>query len=103
MTLENVEDRFKNRLSFGYYSMGDWLMDGDYWVKDFIVCASKVFSPSSLNINSIHDLIEEATPSIYYMMCWLEEQFKNKERVYIAWEADVEPFFIPDDTIKFFR
>ena len=103
MTLENVEDRFKNRLSFGYYSMGDWLMDGDYWVKDFIVCASKVFSPSSLNINSIHDFIEEATPSIYYMMCWLEEQFKNKERVYIAWEADVEPFFIPDDTIKFFR
>ena len=102
MTLENVEDPFKNRLSFWYHGMCDWLIDGDYWVKDYIACASKILSPSSLNINSIHDLMEEATPSIKYMMCLLKEQFKNKERVYIASEAeDVEPFFIPDDTIKF--
>ena len=75
-------------------------MNGDYWVKDYIKCASKVFSPSSLNINSIHDLMEEATPSIYYMMCWLEEQFKNKECKAFVWGA--EDVFIPDDTTPFY-
>ena len=33
MTLENVEDPFKNRLSFEHHAMGDWAMNGDYWVK----------------------------------------------------------------------
>ena len=79
MTLENVEDPFKNRLSFGYHGMGDWAMNGDYWVKEHVSSVSKTFSPSSLNINNIHDLIEEATPSIYHMVCWLDEQFKNKK------------------------
>ena len=103
MNLENVEDPFRNRLSFGYHGMGDWLMSDNYWVKEHFSSVSKTFSPSSLNINNIHDLMEEATPSIYYMVCWLDEQFRNKECVYIPWGAkDVDPFFIPDDSIEFF-
>ena len=78
MSIEKAEDSFRNRLSVSFHEMGDWAGNGDYWVKDHFDCASKVFSPSSLNINSIHDLMEEATPSIYYMVCWLE-QFKNQE------------------------
>ena len=27
--------------------------------------------------------MEEETPSIYHMVCWLEEQFKNKKSIYI--------------------
>ena len=79
MTLENVKDPFKNRLSFGYHMMGDWAMNGDFWVKENISSVSKTFSPSSLNINNIHDLMEEATPSIYHMVCWLENSLKNKK------------------------
>ena len=30
MTSENVEDPYKNRLSFSFYSMGDWAMNGDF-------------------------------------------------------------------------
>ena len=102
MTLENVEDSFKNRLSFEHNAMGDWVMNGDYWVKEHFSSVSKTFCPSSLNINNIHNLIEEATPSIYYMVCWLDEQFKNKKNVYIPWGAkDVNPFLIPDDSIHF--
>ena len=94
MTLENVEDPFKNRLSFEYHIMGDWAMNGDFWVKEHISSVSKTFSPSSLNINSIHDLMEEATLSIYYMLSWLEEHFKNKKYAYIPFEIkNVHPFF----------
>ena len=76
MALENVEDPLKNRLSFSFHRMGDWAGNGDFWVKEHISGVSKVFNPSSLHINSIHDLMEEATPSIYYMLSWLiEEQF----------------------------
>ena len=83
--------------------MGDWAMNGDYWVKEHFWCVSKTFSPSSLNINNIDDLIEEATPSIYHMVCWLDEQFENKKYVYIPWDAkDVDPFLISDDSIEFF-
>ena len=103
MTLENVEDHFKNRLLFSFHMMGDWVMNGDFWVKEHISSVSKTFSPSSLNINNIHDLMEEATPSIYYMLSWLEEQFKNQEYKAFVWDAeDVDPFFIPDDSINFF-
>ena len=63
MAMENVEDPFKNRLSFGFHMKGDWAMNGDFWVKEHISGVSKTFSPSSLNI-IIHDLMEEATPSI---------------------------------------
>ena len=41
MTLENVKDPFKNRLSFGYHMMGDWAMNGDFWVKENISSVSK--------------------------------------------------------------
>ena len=103
MTLENVEDPFKNRLSFIFHMMGDWAMNGDFWVTEHILSVSKTFSPSSLNINNIHDSMEEATPSIYHMVCWLDEQFKNKKDVYILWGAkDVDPFLIPDDSIHFY-
>ena len=103
MTLENVEDPFKNRLSFSFHMMGNWVMNGDFWVKEHISSVSKTFSPSSLNINNIHDLMEEATPSIYYMLSWLEENFKIKKDVDIPFEVkDVHPFFIPDDSINFF-
>ena len=38
--------------------------------------------------------MEEATPSIYYMLSWLEEHFKNKKDVDIPFEVkDVHPFF----------
>ena len=47
--------------------------------------------------------MEEATPSIYYMVSWLEDHFKNKKYVSIPWDAkDVNPFLIPDDSIKFY-
>ena len=36
MTLENVEDPFKNRLSIEYMSMGDWMMDEDYWIENIL-------------------------------------------------------------------
>ena len=44
MTLENVEDPFKNRFSFSFHSMGDWLVDGNYWVKEHISSVSKTFN-----------------------------------------------------------
>ena len=53
-------------------------MNGDFYIKEHISGVSKVFSPSSLNITNIYDLMEEATPSIYYMVSWLEE--RNIER-----------------------
>ena len=84
MAIENVEDPFKNRLSFSFDRMGNWAMNGDFWVKEQISSVSKTFSPSSLNINNIHDLMKEATPSIYYMLSWLEEQFENKKYVEIS-------------------
>ena len=100
MAIENVENPFKNKLSFSFHRMGDWAMNGDFWVKEYISGASKTFSPSCLNIN-IHDLMEEATPSIYYMLSWLEEQFKNIKAVNIPFKVkDVHPFLIPDDSIK---
>ena len=101
--MESALSLFKNRLSFEYIGIGDWLMNGDYWVKDHFGSNSKIFSLSSLNINNINDLMEEATPSIYYMLSWLEDHFKNKECVYMPYD-DVEGvslFFIPEDIINF--
>ena len=47
--------------------------------------------------------MEEATPSIYYMVSWLEEHFKNKEGVHIPFELEgVSPFYIPDDSIDLY-
>ena len=103
MTLENVEDFFENRLSFDFDRMGDWAMNGDFWVKEHFSSVSKIFNLSSLNINNIHDLMEEATPSIYYMVSWLEDHFKNKKDLYLCFDVEgVSPFYIPDDSIKFF-
>ena len=102
MSIENVESSFKNRLLFDFSAIGDWAMNGDFWVKDHISSNSKIFNLSSLNINNIHDLMEEATPSIYYMVSWLEDHFKNKKYVYIPYEVKgVSTFYIPDDTIEF--
>ena len=97
-----VENPFKNRLSFEFDRMGDWSMNGDLWVKEHISSNSKIFSLSSLNINNIYDLMEEATPSIYDMVSWLEDCLKNKEHVYIPFNVEgVRPFYIPDDSINF--
>ena len=101
MALKNVKNPFKNRLSLSFNEMCDWAMNGDFWVKKQISNVSKTFSPSSLNINNIHDLMEEATPSIYYMLCWLEEYFKNKKGVHVSFKVkNVHPFYIPDDSAK---
>ena len=58
MSIETVENPFKNRLSFDFDGMGDWSMNGDFEVKEHISCISKIFNLSSLNINNIHDLME---------------------------------------------
>ena len=55
MSIENVESSFKNRLLFEFSRLGDWAMNGDFWVKEHISSNSKVFNLSSLNINNIHD------------------------------------------------
>ena len=46
--------------------------------------------------------MEEATPSIYYMVSWLEDHFKNKKYVELPLDVEgVSNFYIPDDTIIF--
>ena len=46
--------------------------------------------------------MEEATPSIYYMVGWLEDHFKNKKYVELPLDVEgVSNFYIPDDTIIF--
>ena len=102
MSIENIENYFKNRLSFDFDRISDWSMNGNFEVKEHISCISKIFNLSSLNINNIHDLMEEATPSIYYIGSWLEDHFKNKKDVYIHFEVEgVSPFYIPNDSIEF--
>ena len=77
-------------------------MNGDFWVKEHFSSNGKIFNLSSLNINNIHDLMEEATPSIYYMVSWLEDHFKNKKYVALPFDVEgVNTFYIPDDTIIF--
>ena len=103
MSIKNVKDPFKNRLSFEFLRQGDWAMDHDFYIKEHISNDSKIFIPLSLNINNIHDLLEEATPSIYYMVSWLEESLKNKESVYLFYNVEgAHPFYTPDDSIRFF-
>ena len=98
MSIENVENPFKNRLSFEFDRLGDWAMNGDFEIKEHISSTSKIFSLSSLNINNINDLMEEATPPIYYLFSWLEDHFKNKKNVYIPFNVEgARPFYIPDD------
>ena len=101
MTLENVEDPFKNRLLTEYMSMGDWMMDGDYWIKKHIKGQSNIINLSSLRITSMYDLIEEATPSIYYMLSWLESCFKNHVQISNPWKPYTPLYYIPNDTIYF--
>ena len=55
MSIKNVKNPFKNRLSFEFLRQGDWAMDHDLYIKDHISNDSKIFNPSSLNINNIHD------------------------------------------------
>ena len=103
MALENVEDPFKNRLSFEFLRQGDWAMDHDFYIKEHISNDSKIFSPLSLNITNILDLMEEVTPSIYYTVCWLEESLKNKKEVYLFYNVEgAHPFYTPNDSIKFY-
>ena len=103
MSMENVEDPFKNRLSFDFLRLGDWAMNHDFHIKEYISSVSKVFSPLSLNITSIYDLMEELTPSIYYMVSWFEESLKNKRSVWLTYEVKgAHPFVIPDDSISFY-
>ena len=83
MALENVEDPFKNRLSFRFSRPGDWAMDHDFYIKEHISNDSKIFSPLSLKITNIYDLMEEVTPSIYYMVSWLEESLKKKKFIFL--------------------
>ena len=93
----------KNRLSFRFTGLGDWAIGHDFHVKSHFTCSSKIFSPSCLNITNVYDLIEEVTPSIYYMVSWLEESLKNKNSVYLFYEVEgAHPFFTPDDSINFF-
>ena len=102
MSIENVENPFKNRLLFEFSRSGDWAMNGDWEVKEHITTNSKIFNLSSLNINNIYDLMEELNPSIYYMVSWLEDHFKNKKYVHIPFEVEgVSSFYIPDDTVIF--
>ena len=103
MSIKNVKIPFKKRLSFKFLRQGDWGIDHDFYIKEHISNDSKIFSPLSLNINNIHDLMQEATPSIYYMVSWLEESLKNKESVYIFYKnvESAHPFYTPDDSIRF--
>ena len=49
---------------------------------NLISACSEVFSLSSLNINNIHDLIKEATPSIYHIVSWVENHLENRNNFY---------------------
>ena len=104
MSIKNVKIPFKKRLSFKFLRQGDWGIDHDFYIKEHISNDSKIFNPLSLNINNIHDLMEEATPSIYYMVSWLEESLKNKESVYLFYKNvdGAHPFYTPGDSIRFF-
>ena len=77
-------------------------MDHKFYIKEHLSNDSKIFSPLSLNITNIYDLMEEATPSIYYMVSWLEESLKNKNRVGLSYNVEgAHPFYTPDDSINF--
>ena len=43
--------------------------------------------------------MEEATPSIYYMVSWLEESLNN---LFYKNVKGAHPFYTPDDSIRFF-
>ena len=45
--------------------------------------------------------IEEATPSIYYVLSWLESYFKNHVQVSNPWKPYTPLYYIPNDTIYF--
>ena len=79
-------------------------MNHDFFIKDHFSTKSKIFDPLSLNITNLRDLMEEVTPSIYYMMSWLEESLKNKRSVYLEYKnvEGAHPFFTPDDCINFY-
>ena len=102
--LENVEDPFTNMLSSRFSRQGDWAMGHDFYIKEHISNDSKIFSPLSLNITNIYDLMEEVTPSIYYMVSWLEESLKNKKEVYLFYKnvEGAHHFYTPDDHISFY-
>ena len=104
MAIENVGIPFKNRLSLKFVNEGDWLMNHDFFIKDHFSTESKIFDPLSLNITNLRDLMEEVTPSIYYMMSWLEESLKNKRSVYLEYKnvEGAHPSLTPDDCINFY-
>ena len=68
MSIENVA--FKNRFLFEFSRLGNRALDGNFYAKEHITTNSKIFNLSSLNINNVYDLMEKATPSLYYMVSW---------------------------------
>ena len=120
--VENIENPFKNKLSFDFVRNFYWINDENPckklllfnfvrnfdennkrrgYYKEDISCRSKIVNLSRLNITNILDLIEEATPSIYYMVSWLEDHFKNKKEIPIPFKVEgAYPFYIPDDSVR---
>ena len=101
MSIENVESSFKNRLSFDFDRKGRWFINDVFEIKDHISCTSKIFHLFDLKINNMHDLIEEATPSIYSTVSWLEEHLILREDVEFFKAKGVSPLYFLDDLIDF--
>ena len=101
MSIENVESSFKNRLSFYFDRTGRWFINDVFEIKDHISCTSKIIHLFDLKINNMHDLIEEATPSIYSTVSWLEEHLILREDVEFFKAKGVSPLYFLDDLIDF--
>ena len=101
MSIENVENTFKNRLSFEFNRTGSYSIYDLFDIKDCITCTSKILTLSNLKINNMRDLIEEATPSIYSTVSWLEKHLIFKEDVEFFKAKGVNPLYFLDDTIDF--
>ena len=101
MSIENVENTFKNRLSFEFNRTGSYSIYDLFDIKDCITCTSKILTLSNLKINNMRDLIEETTPSIYSTVSWLEKHLIFKEDVEFFKAKGVNPLYFLDDTIDF--
>ena len=49
----------------------------DLYFVNLISACSEIFNLSSLKINSMHDLIKEAIPIIYYLISWVENHLER--------------------------
>ena len=101
MSVENVENPFKNRLSFEFDRLGRRFIHDVFEIKDHISCTSKIFHLPDLKIDNMHDLIEEGTPSIYSTVSWLEEHLILREDVEFFKAKGVSPLYFLDDLIDF--